>query len=185
MTDSIREQVRQSYANAARATMTRVAETEPQCELASSLYAPSEIEELPAAAAEGSLGCGNPVAVAELRPGEIVLDLGSGGGIDVLLSARRVGPTGFAYGLDMTDEMLALARANASEAGVSNVSFVKGYMEKIPLPDASVDVVIQLRDQPVGGQEGRLRGDRPGAPLRRAGRGDGCGGRRCPDSRAA
>ena len=142
MTDSIREQVRQSYANAARATMTRVAEIDPECELASSLYAPSEIDELPVAAAEGSLGCGNPVAVAELRPGEIVLDLGSGGGIDVLLSARRVGTTGFAYGLDMTDEMLALARANAVEAAVSNVEFLKGYMEEIPLPDASVDVVI-------------------------------------------
>ena len=142
MTDSIREQVRQSYANAARATMTRVVETEPECELASSLYAPSEIDELPVTAAEASLGCGNPVAVAELRPGEIVLDLGSGGGIDVLLSARRVGPTGFAYGLDMTDEMLDLARANAAEAGVSNVAFLKGYMEDIPLPEASVDVVI-------------------------------------------
>ena len=142
MTESIRRQVRQSYAHAARATMTRVAETEPEFELASSLYAPSDLDRLPAAAAEGSLGCGNPVAVAELRPGEIVLDLGSGGGIDVLLSARRVGPTGFAYGLDMTDEMLALARANAAEAEAGNVAFLKGYMEDIPLPDASVDVVI-------------------------------------------
>ena len=142
MTESVREQVRKSYANAARATTARVAEAEPHFELASALYEPSEIGELPAAAAEGSLGCGNPVAVAELRPGETVLDLGSGGGIDVLLSARRVGPTGFAYGLDMTDEMLALARANAAEAAVGNVAFLKGYMEDIPLPEASVDVVI-------------------------------------------
>ena len=142
MTESVREQVRKSYANAARATTARVAQAEPYFALASALYEPSEINELPAAAAEGSLGCGNPVAVAELRPGETVLDLGSGGGIDVLLSARRVGPTGFAYGLDMTDEMLALARANAAEAGVGNVSFLKGYMEDIPLPEASVDVVI-------------------------------------------
>ena len=142
MTESVREQVRKSYANAARATTARVAEAEPHLGFASSLYEPSEIDELPVAAAEGSLGCGNPVAVAELRPGETVLDLGSGGGIDVLLSARRVGPTGFAYGLDMTDEMLALARANAAEAAVGNVAFVKGYMEDIPLPEASVDVVI-------------------------------------------
>ena len=142
MTESVREQVRKSYANAARATTARMAETEPHLELASALYQPSEIDEIPAAAAEGSLGCGNPVAVAELRPGETVLDLGSGGGIDVLLSARRVGPTGFAYGLDMTDEMLALARANAAEAAVGNVAFLKGYMEDIPLPDASMDVVI-------------------------------------------
>ena len=89
-----------------------------------------------------SLGCGNPTAVAELHEGETVLDLGSGGGIDVLLSAKRVGPTGKAYGLDMTDEMLALARENAQKAGVENVEFLKGYIEEIPLPDASVDVVI-------------------------------------------
>jgi len=89
-----------------------------------------------------SLGCGNPTALAELRPGEVVLDLGSGGGIDVLLSARRVGPDGFAYGLDMTDEMLALARQNQRQAGVKNVEFLKGGIEAIPLPDHSVDVII-------------------------------------------
>ena len=97
---------------------------------------------LPDAAVLASLGCGNPTAVAELREGEVVLDLGSGGGIDVLLSARRVGPTGFAYGLDMTDEMLELARRNAAEAGATNVEFRKGRIEAIPLADASVDVVI-------------------------------------------
>jgi ubiquinone/menaquinone biosynthesis C-methylase UbiE len=89
-----------------------------------------------------SLGCGNPTAVAEVAPGQVVLDLGSGGGIDVILSARRVGPTGKAYGLDMTDEMLALARRNAAEAGVTNVEFLKGHIEAIPLPDGEVDVVI-------------------------------------------
>ncbi len=142
MTARIREQVRENYANAARAVTTRVARSEPSLEQATSLYPSGDIDELPLTAAEGSLGCGNPVAVAELRPGEVVLDLGSGGGIDVLLSARRVGPNGHAYGLDMTDEMLEMARANASEAGASNVSFLKGYMEDIPLPNASVDVVI-------------------------------------------
>ena len=94
------------------------------------------------AAVAASLGCGNPAAVAELREGERVLDLGSGGGIDVLLSARRVGPTGFAYGVDMTDEMLELARGNATKAGASNVEFLKGIIEDVPLPDGSVDVVI-------------------------------------------
>ena len=106
------------------------------------LYADAERAELPDAAVLASLGCGNPTAVAELREGETVLDIGSGGGIDVLLSARRVGPTGFAYGLDMTDEMLELARRNAAEAGVENVQFLQGRIEEIPLPDASVDVVI-------------------------------------------
>src|SRR5206468_9098626 len=97
---------------------------------------------LPADAVAASLGCGNPTAVAELQPGEVVLDLGSGGGIDVILSARRVAPTGKAYGVDMTDEMLDLARRNAAEAGVDNVEFLKGHIEEIPLPDSSVDVVI-------------------------------------------
>ncbi len=106
------------------------------------LYSPVEQEQLPAAAVAASLGCGNPLAVADLHPGEVVLDLGSGGGIDVLLSARRVGPTGFAYGVDMTEEMLSLARANAAKAGASNVEFLSGTIEQIPLPDASVDVVI-------------------------------------------
>jgi SAM-dependent methyltransferase len=106
------------------------------------LYDESDRASLPQAAVLASLGCGNPTAVAELRPGEVVLDLGSGGGIDVLLSARRVGPSGFAYGLDMTDEMLELARRNAVEAGARNVEFLKGRIEAIPLADASVDVVI-------------------------------------------
>jgi len=97
---------------------------------------------LPETAVKASLGCGNPTALAQLNPGETVLDLGSGGGIDVLLSAKRVGPTGKAYGLDMTDDMLALARENQKKAGVSNVEFLKGEMENIPLPDNSVDVVI-------------------------------------------
>ena len=108
----------------------------------SGLYSAVEQSELPPEAVLASLGCGNPVAVAELRAGERVLDLGSGGGIDVLLSARRVGPTGRAYGLDMTDEMLALARNNAAKAGVSNVDFLRGTIEAIPLPAGSVDVVI-------------------------------------------
>jgi SAM-dependent methyltransferase len=106
------------------------------------LYDAQQTADLPSAAVLASLGCGNPTALAELHPGEIVLDLGSGGGIDVLLSARRVGPAGKAYGLDMTDEMLALARANAVAAGASNVEFLQGDIERIPLPDASVDVII-------------------------------------------
>jgi SAM-dependent methyltransferase len=108
----------------------------------SGLYSAAERAELPSAAVAASLGCGNPLLVADLHAGETVLDLGSGGGIDVLLSARRVGPTGRAYGLDMTDEMLDLARRNAAEAGVSTVEFLKGTIEAIPLPAASVDVVI-------------------------------------------
>ena len=106
------------------------------------LYSDAELGELPVAAALASLGCGNPTALAELKPGERVLDLGSGGGIDVLLSARRVGPTGFAYGLDMTDAMLELAERNRVEAGVENVRFLKGVIEDIPLPANAVDVAI-------------------------------------------
>jgi len=106
------------------------------------LYTADERQDLPDEAVLASLGCGNPTAVADLRPGETVLDLGSGGGIDVLLSARRVGPTGKAYGLDMTDEMLDLARRNAAEAGAANVEFLRGRIEEIPLPGESVDVVI-------------------------------------------
>jgi arsenite methyltransferase len=106
------------------------------------LYTIQQRGELPEAAALASLGCGNPTAVAELREGEVVLDLGSGGGIDVILSAKRVGPTGTAYGVDMTDEMLALAQRNAAEAGVGNVHFLKGVIEDVPLPAGSVDVVI-------------------------------------------
>ncbi|MBL8996044.1 MAG: arsenite methyltransferase [Gemmatimonadales bacterium] len=110
--------------------------------ITSDLYAASEVQGIPASAVLASLGCGNPTALAALKPGETVLDLGSGGGIDVLLSAQRVGPSGHAYGLDMTDEMLALARRNAEAAGAANVTFLKGQIEQIPLPDASVDVII-------------------------------------------
>jgi arsenite methyltransferase len=149
MTDDLREQVRRRYAEAARA----VDEGGSGCgsgsccsgesaDFGESLYTDEQRGELPAAAALASLGCGNPIAVAELSEGETVLDLGSGGGIDVILSARRVGPNGTAYGLDMTDEMLALARRNAEEAGVTNVHFLKGVIEAIPLPADSVDVVI-------------------------------------------
>jgi len=110
--------------------------------ITANLYATGETDILPNAAVLASLGCGNPTALAELREGEVILDLGSGGGIDVLLSARRVGPTGKAYGLDMTDDMLALARRNAAEAGVTNVEFLRGRIEEIPLPGNSVDVII-------------------------------------------
>jgi arsenite methyltransferase len=110
--------------------------------ISTNLYTAAETAELPEKAVLASLGCGNPTALAELRPGDTVLDLGSGGGIDVLLSARRVGPTGKAYGLDMTDDMLALARENQRRAGVNNVEFLKGEIESIPLPDNSVDVII-------------------------------------------
>jgi trans-aconitate methyltransferase len=110
--------------------------------ITTNLYDQLQKDELPETAVLASLGCGNPTALAELKPGEVVLDLGSGGGIDVLLSARRVSPGGKAYGLDMTDEMLALARANQAKAGVENVEFLKGEIEQIPLPDNSVDVII-------------------------------------------
>ena len=141
--DQIVDAVRERYASAAK-----VASTEGCCppsstnEVASDLYGADERSGLPAAAAAASLGCANPVALAALGPGETVLDLGSGGGIDVLLSARRVGPTGIAYGLDMTDEMLALAERNRIEAGAENVRFLRGRMEQIPLPANSVDVVL-------------------------------------------
>jgi len=145
------EEVRAHYADAARAVLDRPAgpaDTTACCGpsgdavFGEGLYDQLDRAGLPDAAILASLGCGNPTAVAELRAGEVVLDLGSGGGIDVLLSARRVGPTGFAYGLDMTDEMLELARLNATEAGATNVEFRKGRIEAIPLPDDSVDVVI-------------------------------------------
>ena len=110
--------------------------------ITSNLYDSAQAGQIPEEALRASLGCGNPTALAQLSPGEVVLDLGSGGGIDVLLSARRVGPTGKAYGLDMTDEMLALARENQSKAGVQNAEFLKGEIENIPLPDSSVDVII-------------------------------------------
>ena len=151
--EELREQVRAKYAESARA----VAGDREGCGCGSggccaddadggkfgeALYAAEQRDELPDAAVIASLGCGNPTAVAELRDGEIVLDLGSGGGIDVILSARRVGPAGTAYGLDMTDEMLAVARQNARDAGVANAHFLKGLIEQIPLPADSVDVVI-------------------------------------------
>src|SRR5438270_7724640 len=110
--------------------------------ITSDLYNASQVQQIPEEALLASLGCGNPTALARLNPGEVVLDLGSGGGIDVLLSAKRVGPTGFAYGLDMTDEMLALAEENRRKAGVENVKFLKGYIESVPLPDNTVDVII-------------------------------------------
>ena len=110
--------------------------------ITSNLYAPGEADQVPVEALAASLGCGNPTALADLHPGETVLDLGSGGGIDVLLSAKRVGPTGKAYGLDMTDQMLTLARENQRRSGLTNVEFLKGEIEHIPLPDASVDVII-------------------------------------------
>lgn len=148
--DALREEVRRRYAEAALA----VTDGSGGCGCGDSsccssesafgdaLYSADERAELPDAAALASLGCGNPTAVAELRAGETVLDLGSGGGIDVILSAKRVGPTGVAYGLDMTDEMLALARTNAAETGTTNAHFLKGVIEQIPLPAESVDVVI-------------------------------------------
>ena len=149
--ESLREQVRQRYAEAARAAdggdgcgcgSGSCCEGEVAGDFGEALYSVEQRGELPDAAVLASLGCGNPTAVAELHEGEKVLDLGSGGGIDVILSAKRVGPTGVAYGLDMTDEMLALARKNAAEAGVTNVHFLKGVIEQVPLPAESVDVVI-------------------------------------------
>src|SRR6266404_3384456 len=110
--------------------------------ITSNLYDTAQMQQVPGEALQASLGCGNPTALAKLNPGEVVLDLGSGGGIDVLLSAKRVGPTGKAYGLDMTDEMLALANENQRKAGANNVEFLKGEIENIPLPDNSVDVII-------------------------------------------
>jgi SAM-dependent methyltransferase len=149
----IRETVRENYAAAARALAAR--RTSSGCcgpipmtdatdtrVFGATLYADGETEGATATAVQASLGCGVPTAVADLHEGETVLDLGSGAGADVLISARRVGPSGKAIGLDMTDEMLELARANAAEAGVENVEFLKGYLEEIPLPDASVDVII-------------------------------------------
>ena len=148
--EAIRETVRERYGKAAREVLV-IKEAGGCCgtpiplgadPITSDLYPAAEVEQIPAEAMLASLGCGNPTALASLAPGETVLDLGSGGGIDVLLSARRVGPTGFAYGLDMTDDMLALAEQNRQKAGAENVAFLKGEMEAIPLPDAAVDVVI-------------------------------------------
>ena len=144
---ALREQVRDHYGQAARNVADGVSGCCGDANAELDYFGPGEYPkadqaELPDAALAASLGCGNPVMVAELAEGETVLDLGSGGGIDVLLSARRVGETGKVYGLDMTDDMLALARANAAAAGASNVEFLKGEIENVPLPDASVDVVI-------------------------------------------
>jgi arsenite methyltransferase len=158
LTTDVRKAVRERYAAAARAaadgqqasccgdgsgcgTSSALREDE-ETVFGASQYGRAEREGLPALARAASLGCGNPTAVADLHPGETVLDLGSGGGIDVLLSAERVGPSGKAFGLDMTDEMLALARENQAKAGVHNVEWLKGAIEDVPLPDASVDVVI-------------------------------------------
>lgn len=140
MTD-IKEAVREKYSQAALRAGSCCGPRSGSA-ITSDLYSVQETGELPEAAVLASLGCGNPTALAELKPGETVLDLGSGGGIDVLLSARRVGPSGKAYGLDMTDEMLALARENQKKAGAENVEFLKGDIEHIPLPDNSVDVII-------------------------------------------
>jgi arsenite methyltransferase len=140
--DQVRDKVRTRYAVAASGGGCCDGDCTTEADLTGGLYDAAELGEVPDAAALASLGCGNPTAVAELRSGETVLDLGSGGGIDVLLSARRVGPEGFAYGLDMTEEMLELARRNADEAGATNVEFLQGYIEEIPLADESVDVII-------------------------------------------
>ena len=143
----LREEVRERYAKAA----TSGSCCGPECsshdetlekDLTGGAYTPQELSVIPSQASDASLGCGNPTAVADLSEGDRVLDLGSGGGIDVLLSARRVGPTGFVYGLDMTDEMLELARNNANQAGATNVQFLKGFIEDIPLDADSIDVVI-------------------------------------------
>ena len=147
MGTDIRQVVKESYGEAARKVATAGSSccgAKASCgdPITSNLYDDAETRGLPEAAVLASLGCGNPTALAELNPGEVVLDLGSGGGIDVLLSARRVGPTGRAYGLDMTDEMLALANENKRRAGAANVEFLKGEIEDIPLPDGSVDVII-------------------------------------------
>ena len=148
MTETIHETVRERYAHSALQVLSagQTATCGDACcsdgSVGPELYSALDREELPSAAVMASLGCGNPIAVADLHPGERVLDLGSGGGIDVLLSAKRVGPTGRALGLDMTDEMLTLAGRNAAEAGATNVEFLKGQIEAIPLPAESIDVVI-------------------------------------------
>jgi arsenite methyltransferase len=136
----LREEVRRRYAHSALQVGGGCCG--PTGDVTGGQYSSSDLSNLPEGATAASLGCGNPTAVAELRPGETVLDLGSGGGIDVILSAQRVGPTGFAYGLDMTDEMLALARQNAAQANVGNVEFLNGLIEEVPLGDETVDVVI-------------------------------------------
>jgi arsenite methyltransferase len=154
--EQLRNEIRTRYARTALQVFGKDSTSEASCcgssccqpdtsikdPITSDLYTQMELGEIPVAAALASLGCGNPTALAELQPGEKVLDLGSGGGIDVLLSAKRVGPTGFAYGLDMTDPMLELAERNRQEAGIENVRFLKGIIEAMPLPDSSVNVII-------------------------------------------
>jgi arsenite methyltransferase len=147
--DDLRDLVRERYAATARNVINIKPESAASCcapapsdEATAAAYGTLELGELPRTAVLASLGCGNPTALAELSPGETVLDLGSGGGIDVLLSAKRVGADGFAYGLDMTDEMLEMAERNRAEAGIENVHFLKGHIEEIPLPDNTVDVII-------------------------------------------
>ena len=145
--DELREAVRDRYAASARTVLADVGSTSccspvDSDAITRDLYNQDQVSEIPEAALAASLGCGNPTALAALEPGQVVLDLGSGGGIDVLLSARRVGPTGKAYGLDMTPEMLELARLNQAEAGVENAEFLHGTIENVPLPDESVDVII-------------------------------------------
>ena len=148
-TTSVQEQVKEKYGSAARA-VAESGSVQACCDpglrccdpITTNLYSADQKGIIPEKAVKASLGCGNPTALIDLRPGETVLDLGSGGGIDVLLSAKRVGPTGKAYGLDMTDDMLALARENQRQAGVTNVEFLRGEIENIPLPDNSVDVII-------------------------------------------
>ena len=157
MSEDLKEQVRRRYAEVATAVQRTGEDDEASCcdssccgadpqalevDLTEGSYSAEEKQELPQTAVEASLGCGNPVALATLSPGEVVLDLGSGGGIDVLLSARRVSPGGKAYGVDMTDEMLALAWKNQQKAGVENVEFLNGHIEDLPLPDEHVDVII-------------------------------------------
>ena len=149
MSSDIKQVVKDKYSEAARSVTTTKSEasccgSSPACcdPITSNLYDTAQTKDLPETAVLASLGCGNPTALADLRPGEVVLDLGSGGGIDVLLSAKRVGLTGKAYGLDMTDDMLALANENKRKAGVANVEFLKGEIEHIPLPDNAVDVII-------------------------------------------
>jgi arsenite methyltransferase len=166
--DEVRDVVREKYS---RAALRVVEGGEASCcggigqscgekdPITSDLYEAGTLEVLPGGAVAASLGCGNPTALAELGEGEVVLDLGSGGGIDVLLSARRVGPTGKAYGLDMTEEMLTLARRNAAEAGATNVEFLRGEMESIPLPDASVDVIISNCVINLSGDKRRVLGE--------------------------
>ena len=150
-TQTVKEVVKEKYGQAALRVKSGAGNSccggasalEASCDpITSNLYDGAQEGEVPETALKASLGCGNPTALAELKPGETVLDLGSGGGIDVLLSARRVGPTGKAYGLDMTDEMLALAEENKRKSGLTNVEFLKGEIENIPLPDNSVDVII-------------------------------------------